>query len=119
MTMRQTILGLVALPIYLLPLSFASAHEVYVLDPDTIRAAMATTSPNTFLAYFGNELRFFFWAFVSFVVVTTIFFATLFGLFERSLGPIFSYLRRLPVPPAPPPTGNSPFFFFLPLSLYF
>ena len=116
--MRQTILGLVAIISYLLPLSFASAHEVYVLDPDTIRAAMATTSPNTFLAYFGNELRFFFWAFVSFVVVTTIFFATLFGLFERSLGPIFSYLRRFAVPLARITTGISLFSFGLAGELY-
>src|SRR3989344_9411973 len=76
----------------------ASAHEVYVLDSETIRAAMATTSPNTFLAYFGNESQFFFWAFISIVTMLTILFATAFGIFEHSLGPVFSTLRRCALP---------------------
>ena len=118
MTMRQTILGLVAIVSYLLPLSFASAHEVYVLDPDTIRAAMATTSPNTFLAYFGNESQFFFWACISIVTMLTILFATAFGIFEHSLGPVFSTLRRCALPLARITAGVSVISFGIAGALY-
>lgn len=76
----------------------ALAHEVYVLDQSVIDAAMATSSPNTFLAYAGNESLFFFWAFVALVVVATIAFATAFHAFEKSLGPVLVRLKPLALP---------------------
>ncbi len=74
--------------------AIASAHEMYVLPPDAIRIALASQSPNPFSAYFGNEYNFFFWGFVSAVVVSTIFAATAFRLFERASAPFFHYIKR-------------------------
>lgn len=72
----------------------AFAHEMYVLPPSVIAASLAANSPNPFSAYFGNEYQFYFWAFVSFVVVSTIFFATIFRLFEQSTASFFRYIKR-------------------------
>ena len=72
----------------------ASAHEVYVLDEAAIEAAMATTSPDPFSAYFGNEYQFFFWGLVSFVAVSTILAASAFRLFEPTIGPLLMRLKR-------------------------
>ncbi|QQG38360.1 MAG: hypothetical protein HYS26_02325 [Candidatus Kaiserbacteria bacterium] len=74
------------------------AHEVYVLDPASVAAGMATSSPNPFLAYFGNEYQFFFWGFVSAVVLSTIIAASIFGIFERTLDPLFFKLKRFALP---------------------
>ena len=74
--------------------AIASAHEVYVLDEATIAAGMATASPNPFTAYMGNEYEFFFWGFVSFVVVSTVLFASVFRVFEKALDPALFYLKR-------------------------
>ena len=80
----------------LLPFVLASAHEVYVLDDETIGAALATESLNPFNAYTGNEYEFYFWGFVSLVVVPTILFASIFHLFEKQLYPLMSFLKPHP-----------------------
>jgi hypothetical protein len=74
------------------------AHEVYVLDNDTIRAAMAADSPNPFMAYFGNETLFYFWGFVSFVVFSTVIAASLFHVFEKQLDPGLFKLKKYALP---------------------
>lgn len=74
--------------------SAAFAHEIYVLPPAAIAADLAAVSPNPFSAYFGNEYQFYFWGFVTFVVVSTIFAATAFRLFERSTASFFRYIKR-------------------------
>lgn len=79
--------------IALLP-RFTFAHEVYALDAASIYRAMHTASPNPFSAIAGNESDFFFWGFVSFVTVSTILCASLFRVFERTLDPFLSYLKR-------------------------
>src|SRR3989344_6026493 len=84
--------------LWLLPFSFAHAHEVYVLDDETIAAALATESLNPFNAYTGNEYEFYFWGFVSLVVITTILFASIFHLFEKQLYPLMSFLKRVAHP---------------------
>ena len=78
--------------------SLTGAHEVYVLDDETIAAALATESLNPFNAYVGNEYEFYFWGFVSLVVVTTILFASIFHLFEKQLYPLMSFLKRVAHP---------------------
>lgn len=78
----------------------ASAHEVYVLPLDVIRGAMENPSPNPFSAYVGNELQFFFWAFVGFVIVSTIAAATFFRIFEARLSPTLRRLKRFALPTA-------------------
>lgn len=74
--------------------AIASAHEIYVLPASAIAADLAAVSPNPFSAYYGNEYQFYFWAFVSFVVISTIFAATAFRLFERSTATFFRYIKR-------------------------
>jgi hypothetical protein len=74
--------------------ALASAHEVYVLDAETVARGMAEISPNPFTAYFGNESDFFFWGFVSLVVVSTLLCASLFRVFEKTLDPLLFYLKR-------------------------
>lgn len=73
----------------------ASAHEVYVLDGATIAQALAAPSPNPFSAYHGNEYEFYFWAFVSFVVISTVLCAAAFRVFEKTLTPLFYRLKPL------------------------
>lgn len=75
----------------------ASAHEMYVLSKDEIAAGLMANSPNPFGAFFGNESQFYIWAFISFVVVSTIFAATAFRLFERSTAPFFHYIKRFAI----------------------
>jgi uncharacterized membrane protein YphA (DoxX/SURF4 family) len=74
--------------------TIAQAHEVYVLPLEMIDTAMANPSPDPFSAYIGNELAFFFWAFVSFVIVSTVAAATFFRLFENRLSPHMVRLKR-------------------------
>lgn len=83
----------------LLPLS-VSAHEVYVLSPETVRMALAADSPNPFSAYIGNEHNFFFWGLVSFIVMSTILAASIFHVLERQAEPFLAYLKRFALPVA-------------------
>src|SRR3989338_4772255 len=101
----------------LLP-AFTFAHEVYVLDQATVDIAMATTSQNTFFAYVGNEAEFFFWAFIAFVTVLTLFFATIFGFLEKSLSPLMAQLKRFALPLIRITTGVSMLSFGLAGALY-
>lgn len=89
----RIVYGVSCMALLIVP-AIASAHEVYVLDSDPIEKALSVASPNPFTAYIGNEHQFFFWGFVSFVVVSTILCASVFRLFERRLDPIFFFLKR-------------------------
>lgn len=80
--------------VFLLIPSLASAHEVYVLDTATIARDISTVSPNPLDAFFTNQGRFFFWGFIAFVTVSTVFFMSVFHLFEEKTAPFFSKLKR-------------------------
>lgn len=99
MKLREVLAYIAGLAALFLP-SLASAHEVYILNSDAIRAALAADSPNPFAAYAGNEYQFFFWGLVSFVTMTTVLAATAFHLFERQAGPFFAYIKRFAHPVA-------------------
>lgn len=77
---------------------FASAHEVYVLDEVTVQAALNADSQNPFLAYFGNEREFFFWGLVSFIVFSTILFASVFRFFEERANSVLIFIKRFAQP---------------------
>ncbi len=94
--MKKTLLLLAVIP-FLLPLP-AFAHEVYVLDSETIAEALAADSVNPFTAYHGNESEFFLWGFVSFVVFSTILLASVFHIFERRVRGPLAFLKRLALP---------------------
>ncbi len=106
-----------ALTTFLFPAA-ASAHEVYVLPLDVIRNAMDNPSPDPFSAYIGNELAFFFWAFVAFVVVSTVAAATFFRLFENRLTPLLLRLKRFALPVARVTAGISTMSFGFASALY-
>ena len=76
------------------------AHEVYVLDHASVLQDVAAASPNPLLAFHSNKFQFFFWGFVSFVTVSTIFCVSVFRMFERFADPLFWRLKRYAKPVA-------------------
>ena len=88
------LLGLVFLiPMFALP--HASAHEVYVLSPEMVAHNISTPSPNPFDAFYTNMFQFFFWGFMAFVLVTTVFFMSLTHRLEVFFEPYLVRLRLL------------------------
>lgn len=83
----------IALALCALP-ALALAHEVYVLPPEVVAAALSSPSPNPILAFFGNEGRFFFWGAVAIILTLTIFFASTFRHLEQRTTSIFAHLKR-------------------------
>lgn len=77
----------------LLPFNFALAHEVYVLPSETVEAAMSSPSFDMTTTMMNNLGQFVFWGFISFVLVSTIFFISIFHIFEKRLDPFFSRLK--------------------------
>ncbi|MSR70490.1 hypothetical protein EXS62_00375 [Candidatus Kaiserbacteria bacterium] len=73
----------------------AGAHEVYVLSPDTIAHDLSTPSPNPFDSFATNRFQFFFWGFLAFVLVTTVFFASITHRFEIFFEPYLTRLRPM------------------------
>lgn len=71
----------------------ASAHEVYVLSPEQIANDLAAPSPNPLSAFGDNKVLFFFAAFVGFVFVSTILFASVTHRFEVLFEPYLTRLR--------------------------
>lgn len=72
---------------------FASAHEVYVLSPETIAHDIATPSPSPLLAFVDNRTQFFIWGFIAFVLVSTVFFASITHRLEFFFEPMLTRLR--------------------------
>ncbi len=91
--------GLGMLCLALFPLGVV-AHEVYVLSPETIVRDLSTQSPNPFEAFATNRFQFFLWGFIAFVVVSTIFFASITHRFEIFFEPWLSRLRPWAAPVA-------------------
>ena len=77
-----------------------SAHEVYVLDENSIYRAMTSVSPDPFSAIIGNEFLFLVSGFVSFVVLSTVLAASFFRVFEKKLDPLLFALKRYALPVA-------------------
>lgn len=87
--MLGTMLGLLLSTPFL-----ASAHEVYVLSPEAIKQGMTETSLNVLgiaSAHFG---QFAFWAFLSILVVSLIFFISISQKVERVIDPILFKIKR-------------------------
>ena len=78
--------------------NFADSHEVYVLDQQTIAYDVAAQSPNPFDAFATNRGRFFFWGFIGFLLVSTIFFASIFNVFENWFNPFFMRGKKYAAP---------------------
>ena len=71
----------------------AAAHEVYVLPHDTVSTAMSAPPFDMTATMVTNFSQFLFWAFISFVLVSTIFFISVFHFFETRLDPVFARLK--------------------------
>src|SRR3989344_8709902 len=76
----------------------ALGHEVYVLEDEVIAQALSATSPNPFGAYGGNERDFYLWAFISFIVLSTVLFASTFRFLEKRAQPLLTHLKRFALP---------------------
>src|SRR5262245_48652770 len=70
----------------------ASAHEVYVLSPQTIAHDIASPSPNPLGAIGNNKFQFMLWAFVALVLVLTVFTMSITHRLEVFFEP---YFRRI------------------------
>jgi uncharacterized membrane protein YphA (DoxX/SURF4 family) len=90
---KKSIAIIVALGAFFAPI-LASAHEVYVLTGSEI-ANDISSPPFNMLDVVKNDLRqFIFWAFIAFVVVSTIFFVSIFRPIERVLDPFFERAKK-------------------------
>lgn len=92
MSVARWLCTVLALTVFLFAPTGVGAHEVYVLHDEAIDTALNTPSPNPFDAYWGNERQFYFWGFISLLVVSTLFCMTFFHVFEERAAPM---LRRL------------------------
>jgi uncharacterized membrane protein YphA (DoxX/SURF4 family) len=95
--MRKTFISIAICTALLLP-ALTSAHEVYVLDNSTITHDVTAHSPNPFDAIGTNTGRFLLWGFIAFVTISTVFFASIFNVFERWLDPTFKRLKKYAAP---------------------
>lgn len=78
----------------------AVAHEVYVLSHETIAQSVSSPSPSPFSAFYTNRFQFFLWGFIAFIVVSTIFFASITHRFEMLFEPFLTRLRPWAAPVA-------------------
>lgn len=73
--------------------ALASAHEVYVLTPEEIRSGVSMPPFSGLQIAFGNADQFILWTFIAFLVVSTVFFVSLWHWFERRTSPLFAKIR--------------------------
>ncbi|HVB19722.1 MAG TPA: DoxX family membrane protein [Candidatus Paceibacterota bacterium] len=78
----------------------ASAHEVYVLSPETIKQALATPAFNEWQVILQNFDQFVFWGFIAVLVVFVVFFVSIIRPLERWFDPMFARMRRYAEPVA-------------------
>lgn len=72
----------------------ASAHEVYVLNPDQVSHALNTASPNPFSAIPSQEMLFIFWGTVVIVTFLLVLTASVSPLFERVFDPALKWFKQ-------------------------
>lgn len=85
-------LGFIATALFM-PLA-ASAHEVYVLGKATIINDVFSASPNPFTLISSHQYQFFFWGFIVFVAVTTVFFVSMTHRLEEWCYPFLQRMKR-------------------------
>lgn len=71
----------------------ASAHEVYVLEPQEVYSGLSLPSFSGLQVAFSNADQFILWAFIAVLVVSTVFFISLWHWFERYTAPLLSKIR--------------------------
>lgn len=74
--------------------SIVSAHEVYVLEKETVEHLLNGEQPNPFELIQTSAALFFFWAFIAIGVVTTVFFVSISHWFEKVFDPLFFHIKK-------------------------
>ncbi|RJQ35633.1 DoxX family membrane protein [Candidatus Parcubacteria bacterium] len=69
------------------------AHEVYVLPHDVVAESIASPPFSMMATAMDNFSLFIFWGFVACIVISTIFFISVFRVFEQRMGPLFARLK--------------------------
>lgn len=98
--MKTLLAFLSATTFFLLAPFRALAHEVYVLDPETVAQVMVSPQPNPFFAYYGNEFQFYLWGIITFVAFSTVLMVSLFRVFEKRFDPFLFALKKYALPVA-------------------
>lgn len=91
-TLNRSLWPLLVAVICIAPIR-ALAHEVYVLDGGEIATGISSPPFDMVQVALDNLHQFIFWGFIVFVVVSTIFFMSIFRLFEVAFAPLFARLR--------------------------
>lgn len=74
--------------------AIASAHEVYVLTPDEVKAGLATPPFNPFDVIVDNLGQFSFWAAIAFLIVGGVFVLSISKTLEHRLAKFFTHMRH-------------------------
>ncbi len=83
----------IAAAIFLVLPQIVSAHEVYVLHAEQIAADMTAAPFDMVQVALDNLHQFLFWGFIAFVVISTVFCASIFRVFEKMFAPLFARIR--------------------------
>jgi uncharacterized membrane protein YphA (DoxX/SURF4 family) len=75
-----------------------SAHEVYVLDQETIERGLTGPSPNPFTQIAQDPQLFILWGIIAVIFVSTIFAMSITHWFETRLNPVLSKLKPYAAP---------------------
>ncbi len=78
--------------------SVASAHEVYVLSPETIARDLASSSPNPLVMIAKEPRLFLFYGMVGIILVSTVFAMSITRILERTFNPILNSLKPWAAP---------------------
>lgn len=84
--------------LFLLPFDFVSAHEVYVLDKETIAGDLASSSPNPFIMVGQQPRLFVFWGIIAVILVSTVFAMSITHWFEKRVNPMLNRLKPYAAP---------------------
>lgn len=88
--MKKIFLYSSAVCIALLSPLFVFAHEVYVLSSEQIRTGLHTDTFSPLIVIAHNLHQFIFWAIVSIVAATVVFYISILRVFEKALDPILA-----------------------------
>jgi len=91
--MKQNILYLFFILLFLIYPSSTFAHEIYVLDKPEINHALESSSPNPFSAINSNTTLFLFWAISCSILFVSVFLISISRSLEKQCYPFFEKLK--------------------------
>lgn len=90
----STIVLFGALSAFFVCTSFVSAHEVYVLEKNTVDALVAGEQPKPLELIMTSSALFFFWAFIAISVISAVFLISISHWFEKIFDPLFFHIKK-------------------------